>query len=110
MRGNGPPKWVVGIASALWGKISPFSVLKLRSEAKVREILNGYIQRHQPVTDEREQEVLCEYLFQILLRDSSTSIALFVQHDMGLHALKPLCAPDRLLKADLPFPVSFIYG
>ena len=46
MRGNGPPKWVVGIASALWGKISPFSVLKLRSEAKVREILNGYIQRH----------------------------------------------------------------
>ena len=35
---------------------------------------------------------------------------MFQQHDPGLHAHFPLCSPDRLLKNDLPFPVSFIYG
>jgi len=43
MRGNGPPRWAVAIAKSLWGKVSPFSVLRLRSERKVREMLNGYI-------------------------------------------------------------------
>lgn len=45
-RNNGPPGWAVSIAATLWGTISPFSILKLRSEAKVREMLTGYINRH----------------------------------------------------------------
>lgn len=49
MRGMGPPAWAVSIAKSLWGKFSPISLLKLRSEAKVREGLNSYIDRHQPV-------------------------------------------------------------
>ena len=110
MRGAGPPSWAVCLANALWGKVSPFSVLQLRSESKCREMLNGYINRHQPVTDERERQVLCEYLFQILLRDSSTSIALFQQHDTGLHAYAPLMSPEKLCNRWLPFPVSFVYG
>ena len=45
-RGSGPPSWVVSIAGALWGKIHPLSVLQLRSEAKCREMLSGYVARH----------------------------------------------------------------
>ena len=75
--GSGPPAWAVSIASNLWGKISPFTVLRLRSQGKVREMLDSYINRHQPVADETEKAALQEYLLQILLRDSSTSIAMF---------------------------------
>ena len=46
MRGAGPPRWAVAIASTLWGSFSPLSLLKFRSEAKIREGLNGYIDRH----------------------------------------------------------------
>jgi len=63
MRGRGPPSWAITIATSLWGRISPFSVLRLRTERKVREMLNSYITRHQPVGDEREKAVLAEYLF-----------------------------------------------
>ena len=77
VRGTGPPRWAVSISRKLWGKISPFSILKLRTEGKVRGMLNGYIDRHQPVEDDREKACLQEYLFQILLRDTSTQIALF---------------------------------
>jgi len=72
MRGSGPPFWAVAVANSLWGSFSPLSVLKLRSETKVRSMLDGYITRHQPVASEREKQVLQEYLFQILLRDTST--------------------------------------
>ena len=51
-----------------------------------------------------------EYLFQILLRQSSTEYALFMQVDPGLHAHAPLDHPEQLRNPDLPFPVSFIYG
>ena len=43
MRGRGPPKWAVAIARNLWGVVSPFSLLRLRSEKKIREFLNRYI-------------------------------------------------------------------
>jgi len=63
MRGAGPPRWAVAIAKSLWGKVSPFSVLRLRREKNVRKMLNGYINQHQRVSDDREREVLAEYLF-----------------------------------------------
>ena len=42
MRGRGPPRWASGVAKVLWGKVAPFSMLKMRSEAKCRTWLNGY--------------------------------------------------------------------
>lgn len=42
-RGNGPPGWATAIAKTLWGRVSPFSILGLRSEAKCREMLTGYV-------------------------------------------------------------------
>lgn len=72
MRGRGPPRWAVGLAKSLWGKFSPLSLMRLRSERKCREMLSAYIQRHQPVEDDLEAAALGEYLFQILLRETST--------------------------------------
>ena len=46
--------------------------MRLRSERKCREMLGAYIQRHQPVEDDLEAAALGEYLFQILLRETST--------------------------------------
>ena len=51
-----------------------------------------------------------EYLFQILMRPASTSQALFIQHDVGLHAHEPLDSEDQLRNPTLNFPISFIYG
>jgi hypothetical protein len=51
-----------------------------------------------------------EYLFQILLRQSSTEYALFMQHDPGLHAHEPLDHANQLRNPDIPFPISFVYG
>lgn len=110
MRGRGPPRWAVALARNLWGLISPFSLLRLRSEGKIRQFLNSYIDRHQRVTNEEEKECLAEYLFQILLRPASTEAALFVQFDCGLHAISPLASPEKLLNPTLPFPISFVFG
>lgn len=51
-----------------------------------------------------------EYLFQILLRESSTEYALFMQVDPGLHAHEPLDHENQLRNADIPFPISIVYG
>lgn len=63
MRGNGPPRWAVAIAKSLWGKVSPFSVLRFRSARKCHEILDNYTQRMQRIEDEQERAVFVEYLF-----------------------------------------------
>ena len=64
----------------------------------------------QNIEDEQERTVFVEYLFQILLRETSSSIALFQQHDPGLHAHAPLSASDKLNNSEIPFPISFVYG
>lgn len=51
-----------------------------------------------------------EYLFQILLRQSSTEYALFMQVDPGLHAHVPLDHEEQLRNSELPFPISVVYG
>jgi hypothetical protein len=89
-QGRAPPKWLLPLAKALWGKITPFSVARKMSEKRVRRSLRGYIDMHQPIHDEAEKSVMEEYLFQILLREPSTEFALFKQVDPGLHAHVPL--------------------
>jgi hypothetical protein len=44
------------------------------------------------------------------MRPGSTEEAIFILFDMGLHALMPLDCQTRLANANLPFPVSFIFG
>ena len=110
MRGSGPPWWAQTLANNLWGKVNPFTLLRMQSESRVRTSLGKYVNAHQPVADEVESECLQEYLFQILLRESSTEAALFCQFDNGLHAHLPLSSPEKLCSNEIPFPVSFIYG
>ncbi len=43
IRGADPPKWAGAIGNALWGTISPITILKFSTEDKVRQILNDYI-------------------------------------------------------------------
>ena len=62
-RGRKPPRWAVAFAKTLWGKVSPLSLFQLRTENKVRQNLNRYIRRAQPVNSPQEQAALAEYLF-----------------------------------------------
>ena len=41
--GGGPPTWLRALANALWGRVSPLTLLQFRSEAKVRQMLTRYI-------------------------------------------------------------------
>ena len=43
---RGPPKWALSLASALWGKFTPFAIARKLSEHRVRKILAGYVRRH----------------------------------------------------------------
>ena len=61
--GVGPPRWARAFASLLWGKVSPFAVLQLRSENKVRATLQRYISFAQPTDSEEEKQALIDYLF-----------------------------------------------
>lgn len=108
--GNPPPRWALYLSKKLWGKLTPFSVLRKLSEKRVRSLLQGYIRAQQPIEDPAEFATMEEYLFQILLRPASTEFALFKQVDPGLHAHVPLDHEDRLRNSDLPFPITFMYG
>ena len=98
------------VACSLWGKVSPFGVMRILSEKSCRKFVQVYQTRAQPVDSEEEAAALREYLFLILLRQPSTKVALFQQFDCGLHAHHPLGAPDRLANSDIPFPISIIFG
>lgn len=63
MRGSGPPRWAVSVANALWGKVSPFTFLRFRTEAKCREVIQAYVERVQRIDDPLEKASLSEYLF-----------------------------------------------
>ena len=62
-RGRGPPAWARPIANYLWGRVNPFSLIHLRSEAKCREGIARYVSLGQGVTEEPEKTILCEYFF-----------------------------------------------
>ena len=79
-------------------------------EGRCRKFIKRYQTRAQPVDSEAEGEALQEYLFQILLRPSSTEFALFQQFEPGLFAYKPLANPDRLYNTLIPFPISIVFG
>ena len=53
-RNRGPPAVFRVAAKNLWGKISPFSILRLLSEKRVRKFLNGYQRRAQRTETEEE--------------------------------------------------------
>ena len=45
-RGSGPPWWAQSLANNLWGKVSPFSLLRMQSEKRVRNSLQKYVTMH----------------------------------------------------------------
>ena len=56
--GRGPPAFLRVTAKTLWGKVSPFSIMRLLSEKRCRKFLKGYQERHQPVESQEEADAL----------------------------------------------------
>lgn len=102
--------WERALSNSLWGRINMFSLLKMKSTEGIKESLRSYVEGHLRVVDQLESKWLQEHMFQTMLRDNSTSFALFQQFDNGLHAHNPLASPEKLRNKDIPFPISIIYG
>ena len=41
--GRAPPRWLLPLAGKLWGKITPFSIVRKLSDKRIRSGLRGYI-------------------------------------------------------------------
>ena len=55
---RGPPAFLRVAAKSLWGKVSPFSVMRILSEKRCRKFVAGYQNRAQPVETEDEAKAL----------------------------------------------------
>jgi len=75
-----------------------------------RKLITNYVNAKMPCESEAERDCLIHYLYQIFLREGTTEYALFLQFEPGLHALKPLCAMDRLSGDHITFPISIVFG
>lgn len=43
---RGPPRWFLPLANKLWGKLTPFSIVRKLCDKRVRKGLRSYIARH----------------------------------------------------------------
>lgn len=77
MNGRGPPKWAISLSKLLWGKVSPFAVLRKISWRSAYKALTKYVEKHQPTGSIEEKEALIRYMYQILLGEGTSEYALF---------------------------------
>ena len=63
-----------------------------------------------PNLSPEESVAMLNYMHQIFMRDGSTEYAIFVCFHVGMFAINPLEAEERLSNPDLNLPISFFYG
>jgi pimeloyl-ACP methyl ester carboxylesterase len=61
--GRAPPLWSRVARKSLWGRVTPFQIVRLGTESRVRKGLSGYVRFAQPVDSPEESSILQEYLF-----------------------------------------------
>ena len=57
-----------------------------------------------------EFDSMLNYMHQIFMKDGSSEYAIFTCFHLGMYAINPLIAEQRLGNKDLNLPISFWYG
>jgi len=87
-------------------KVSPFSIMRKSSRLIAPCFLKGYMKRRLSMIEGKENKVLGNHLYQILMRKGSGEYALLHILELGAWAVSPLQA--RLV--DITVPVTFLFG
>ena len=61
--GAGPPAWAVSIGRALWGKVTPFNLLKLMTAKSCKKRMNSYCNYMCRGYPDEEKAVNADFLF-----------------------------------------------
>jgi cardiolipin-specific phospholipase len=75
-----------------------------------KSFIKGYMRKRMPNLSPEESVAMLNYMHQIFMRDGSTEYAIFVCFHVGMFAINPLEAEERLSNPDLNLPISFFYG
>ena len=60
--------------------------------------------------DEDEATAIKDFLYQIIMRETTSDIGIQVEFTLPLQAKIPLSREDRLGRKDFPIPISMFYG
>jgi pimeloyl-ACP methyl ester carboxylesterase len=72
--------------------------------------ISNYVDRRQKVDNEQQGEAVRNYMYQIIMRKSTTDCSIIISFSLGLICHDPLNTKDKLSSGSFPIPVSFIYG
>mmetsp|Transcript_4880 Transcript_4880/g.7325 ORF Transcript_4880/g.7325 Transcript_4880/m.7325 type:complete len:149 (-) Transcript_4880:37-483(-) len=73
-------------------------------------MIDGYVGRRQATKDSQMKEAVCDYVYHLLMRKSSSECSIMVLFSNGLQAHLPLGTPEKLANPDFSLPVSFVMG
>ncbi|CDW84782.1 UNKNOWN [Stylonychia lemnae] len=110
-KGQGPPKWVRGLAGTVWRqKWSPFGVMRKSGSLLGKRIIKGYLGKRMGMLPPEEFDAMLNYMHQIFMKEGSSEYAIFICFHLGMYAINPLEAEERLGNKNLNLPMSFWYG
>jgi hypothetical protein len=72
--------------------------------------LNNYIERRQKVDNEKQGNDVRDYMYQMIMKKSTTDCSILITLSLGFICQDPLDTKDKLSSGSFPIPVSFIYG
>ena len=99
------PTWFVEAGKFIWrNKLSPFSVARLLGQRNAIEIFKGYVERkwcRSGVVAPEMVGTVCDYLYQIYMREGTTEYAPMVHMNATLQAYLPAGGPSHLGNKDV---------
>ena len=66
--------------------------------------------RRQATSNSEMKEAVCDYIYHLCMKRSSSECSIMVLFSPGLQAYIPLGSPDKLANPDFPIPISFVMG
>jgi len=108
------PTWFVRAGKMCWrNKVSPFGVARLLGQRNALNLFRGYVERKWCRSHAVKPEMVgtvCDYLYQIYMRDGTTEYGPMVHFNSTVQAYFPAGDPKNWGNKEIKTPISFIYG